>query len=736
MMKSLVLAEKPSVAKELARVLGCGAKQKSWYEGPKYVVTWALGHLVELAEPEDYNPAYKTWNLEDLPILPDKMNLKVIRETSHQYKAVAQLCKRSDIGELIIATDAGREGELVARWIMELAHWRKPFKRLWISSQTDMAIREGFAKLKAGRDYDRLYASAVCRAEADWLIGLNVTRALTSKYNAQLAAGRVQTPTLAMLMDREREINGFHPVPYWTVTADCGGFTALWRKDEKHDGRLYEKAEAEALAGRVKDKAAVVDTLRKTERTELPPLAYDLTELQRDANKRLGFSAKQTSNVLQRLYEQHKLVTYPRTDSRYLTSDMAPTFKSRLESVATGPYAALARPLLRKPLAITKRIVDDSKVTDHHAIIPTEQFVQLGALSPEERKLYDLIVRRFIALFYAPNRYDETSVVIRAGEERFYAKGYVQKDAGWKEVYGGAAAGSTAEADDEDEEEPADDGGRGAGAGAGRAAAAHMPSQSLPELQNGQKLSVRGSRIGSFETKPPARHTEASLLARMAKHNLGTPATRADIIEKLLGTDTIERQQSRLVPTGKGKQLIELVADDLRTPELTARWEQELERIAQGKGDPKAFIADIRSKTVRLVAEVKASQKEYKPHNLTHTKCPECGQKMMETKGKRGKMLVCPSRECGFRRPAEPALSGRRCPQCHKRMELHDGKAGKYFQCRPCNVVEKLDAGPGAGGKAGRKQQAQLAKQFSDNVTLGSSLGDALKAALERDGKE
>lgn len=732
-MKSLVLAEKPSVAKELARVLGANGKQKSWYEGPNHVVTWALGHLVELAEPEDYDANYKTWRLEDLPIVPDKMKLKVIRETSHQYKAIAQLCKRPDIGELIIATDAGREGELVARWIMELVRWNKPFKRLWISSQTDKAIREGFGKLKPGKEYDRLYASAVCRAEADWLIGLNVTRALTSKYNAQLAAGRVQTPTLAMLMDREREIAGFRPIPYWTVTADFGGFQALWRKDDRHDGRLYDKAEAEALAARARGKTAAVEQVRIVERSEPQPLAYDLTELQRDANKRLGFSAKQTSNVLQRLYEQHKLVTYPRTDSRYLTSDMVPTLKGRLESVATGPYATLARALLRKPLAVTKRFVDDAKVSDHHAIIPTEQFVQLGSLSPEERRLYDLIVRRFIALFYPPSRYDETSLVVRVGNERFYAKGYVQKEAGWKDVYGGLQA--FVEEDGEDEDQGEDGKGGDEGASGGRASFT-MKAQPLPQLAVGQTLGVKGSRTLDHETKPPARHTEASLLAGMEKRGLGTPATRADIIEKLLSTDTIERQQNRLVPTNKGKQLIELVADDLRSPDLTAEWEQELERIAKGKGDPKSFIARIRSRTASLVAEVKASEKAYKPHNLTHTKCPDCGEKMMETKGKRGKMLVCPNRECGFRRAAEPALSNKRCPQCRKRMEIHDGKAGKYAQCRPCNVIEKLEGQGAAGGKAARRQQAQLAKQFSDNVSLGSSLGDALKAALERGGKD
>lgn len=711
-MKSLVLAEKPSVAKELARVLGANGKQKSWFEGPKYVVTWALGHLVELAEPEDYDPKYRTWRLEDLPIIPDRMRLKTIRETSHQYKAVAQLCKRNDISELIIATDAGREGELVARWIMELVQWRKPFKRLWISSQTDKAIRDGFNNLKPGRDYDRLFASAVCRAEADWLIGLNITRALTSKFNAQLSAGRVQTPTLAMLMEREREIASFRPVPFWTIQAELPGFNAVWRKDDNHDGRLFSKDEADAIVKQLSDKPAIVHSVKKTERAEPHPLAYDLTELQRDANKRLGFSAKMTSNVLQRLYEQHKLVTYPRTDSRYLTADMVPTFKSRLESIAVGPYATLAKPLLVKQLAVTKRFVDDTKVTDHHAIIPTEQYVQLGVLSPDERKLYDLIVRRFISLFYGESKYDETKLVIRIGGHQLYAKGTVPREPGWKKAYDSAAAVTV----DDDEDE--------------RGGETQLRDQTLPALQAGQSLVIQQTHIRAQETRPPAKYTEASLLARMEQHGLGTPATRADLIEKLISSQTIERQHNRLVPTGKGKQLIELVPETLRSPELTAKWEQDLERIAKAKGDPTAFLSGIRAQTKRFVSEVVASSQSYKPHNLTTSRCPECGKNLLEINGKRGKMFVCSDRECGFRKAAEPQLSNKRCPQCRKKMEIHDGKAGKYAQCRPCNFVEKLDSQGPRNAKANRRQQQQLISQYTDNTSLGSSLGDALKAAL------
>ncbi|CAG7645309.1 DNA topoisomerase 3 [Paenibacillus solanacearum] len=709
-MKSLVLAEKPSVAKEIARVLGCHQKHKSYIEGPEYVVTWALGHLVTLAEPEDYDPKFKTWNIEDLPLVPSKMKLKLIRETTPQFKAIAQLAQRSDLDQLIIATDAGREGELVARWIMEMTRWRKPFKRLWISSQTDKAIREGFAQLKPGQAYDNLYRSAVCRAEADWLIGLNITRALTCKHQAQLAAGRVQTPTLAALMERERQIKSFQSKDYWMLRAQLGSFQAVWRSAAQPDGRLFDREAAEALLARLNQaRTAKIAQLKTTEKSEPHPLAYDLTELQRDANRRFGFSAKQTSNVLQRLYEQHKLVTYPRTDSRYLSSDMAATLPGRLEALNVQPYAALVKPLLRKPLPLTKRIIDDSKVSDHHAIIPTDERPQLASLSADERKLYDLIVKRFITLFYPAFRFNETAAAIDIGGETFHAKGRITVDAGWKAVTGQ----HDTDADDEEE-----------------GAAGDEPSsvQSLPPLQQGEELKGFRLQLHKQATKPPARYTEAGLLTVMEKQHLGTPATRADIIEKLLQTDTIERKMNTLQPTGKGAQLIELVVPELRSSELTAAWEQELERIAKGNGDAADFMRRIREQTAVIVREVKSSEAEYKPHNLTHSRCPECSNPLQEIKSKRGKRLVCSSRECSYSRAAEPALSGRRCPQCHKKMELHTGKAGKYVQCRSCNVVETLNEG--GGGRASKRQQSHMAKQFSDNVQLSSSLGDALKAAL------
>nr|WP_272907774.1 DNA topoisomerase 3 [Paenibacillus xylanexedens] len=706
----MVLAEKPSVAREIARVMGARDKHKSYMEGPKYIVTWALGHLVGLAEPEDYDKKYATWNLEDLPILPDRTKLKVLKETNHQYKAVQQLMKRQDVGELVIATDAAREGELLARWIMQMAGWKKPFKRLWISSQTDKAIKDGFASLKPGSQFDRLYESARCRAEADWMIGLNVTRALTVRFNAQLSAGRVQTPTLGMIMDRENEINGFRSQEYETLTADLGGFQAVWRA-AGGDSRIFDPQETQELKKRVDGRKGTIAQVKKSEKVEPHPLAYDLTELQRDANRKYGFSAKQTSNVLQRLYEQHKLVTYPRTDSRYLTSDMTATLKERLDSVAIGPYASFSRPLLRKNLNITKRIVDDSKVTDHHAIIPTEQTVLLNQLNPEERKLYDLIVRRFISLFYPAAKYDSVAITVQVGNDSFHVKGTTVKESGWREVYGGDYS--------DDDDDRADD-------------AADHERALLPDVQQGQSVTVQRCHIKSGRTMPPKRYTEAALLSQMEKHGLGTPATRADIIEKLVSSDTIDRQGNSMHPTGKGKQLIELAAPQLRTPDLTARWEAELERIARGQGKPGPFLDSIRSMAKELVSTVKGSKAEYKPHNVSNSHCPDCNARLLEKKGKRGKFLVCPTEDCGYRRSAEKRMSNRRCAQCHKKMEIKEGKAGLYVQCLPCGITETLDKDK---QHVNKRDQQKLVKQYAKQESIGSNLGDLLKAAMEKKGE-
>ncbi|MCA1201120.1 DNA topoisomerase III [Priestia flexa] len=689
-MKSLVLAEKPSVARDLARVLGCTQTKKGYIEGPEYVVTWALGHLVELQTPEDYDNQYKTWRMEDLPIMPEKMKLKVIKKTSPQFRTVSQLAKRSDIKELIIATDAGREGELVARWIMEKVRWNKPFRRLWISSQTDKAIKQGFRELKPGKEFNRLYDSAVCRSEADWLIGLNVTRALTTKYEEPLSAGRVQTPTLAMIIEKEQQIQAFKPQPYWTLTAVLPGFEAKWQGGQEK--RIFNEEKAKELRDKLAGEA-IIKHVKKKVMKEAQPLPYDLNELQRDANKRFGFSAKKTLNVLQKLYEQHKLVTYPRTDSRYLTTDMVGTMKERLEAVS-GAYKEEVRPLIAKNAQLPKRVVNNEKVSDHHAIIVTDQPVFLQDLSSDERKLYDLIAKRFMALFYPAYEFETVKVELEANGEQLVAQGKRMINLGFKQVTN-----------------------------------SDLEEASLPHLQEGAALSIKSVEMKHALTEPPLRHSEADLLAQMEKHNLGTPATRADIIEKLLQNESIDRQNNRLHPTPKGKQLISLVADELKSPDLTAKWERELEAIAKGKGNAKEFLANIRKQTAKLVQQVKTSEETYKPHNLTGSKCPECGSFLKEKKTKQGRVLVCSSLECSYRRSKDPKLSNRRCPQCHKKMEIHDGKAGKYFQCRQCQVVEKAED---KKKKMTKREERKLLNKYSDDSDFGSSLGDALKQALKK----
>ncbi|RSD26721.1 DNA topoisomerase III [Mesobacillus subterraneus] len=694
-MKSLVLAEKPSVARELARVLGCNKTHKSYFEGNQYIVTWALGHLIELKMPENYDPKYKVWRLEELPIIPDKMGLKVIKQTSHQFKAVEHLAERKDVGEFIIATDAGREGELVARWILQRINWRKPIKRLWISSQTDRAIKDGFKNLKPGKQFEDLYESAVCRAEADWLIGLNVSRALTTKYKDPLSAGRVQTPTLAMILEREDEINKFVPKDYWTIQAKVGSLNAEW----EHNGekRIFSKEKAEDIQKKLSNKKAELKSLDRKQKTEPQPLPYDLTELQRDANKRFGFSAKKTSNVLQGLYEQHKLVTYPRTDSRYLTTDMEATMADRLQGIMSG-YRDEAKPALaQKGKVQARRVFNNEKVTDHHAIIPTEERLHLADLSPDERKLYDLIVRRFLALFYPAYQYEVLHANFLVEGESLSARETNILELGFKKVLG------------KDEDDAA--------------------RQSLGHLEKGKSYAVGQVTLNKKMTEPPLRLSESDILAKMEKFGLGTPATRAEIIERLISSEVVERQNGRLYPTKKGKQLIDLVNEELTSPELTAKWEKELEEIARGKGDPKAFKKRIREQTARLVSEIKTSDKTYRAHNLTGSKCPECGEFMKERKTKEGRILVCSSPECSFRKHKDPKLSQRRCPQCRKRMEIHNGKAGAYFQCRPCNVVEKAE--DKKKGVSKREERKLKEKYSPSDSNFGTSLGDLLKAAME-----
>jgi len=717
--KTLVLTEKPSVGREVAKILNCNQKGNGCFVGSKYIVVWALGHLVTLADPESYDEKYKSWKIEDLPMLPAKMDLVVMKETSKQFGVVKNLMRMPEIDDLIIATDAGREGELVARWIMKKAGWHKPIKRLWISSLTERAIKDGFNNLKPGKDYEPLFAAAECRAEADWLIGLNVTRALTCKYNAQLSAGRVQTPTLAMVVERENEIRQFVPKDYWSINALANGFALRWQ-DKNGQTRLFDKNKADELVAKVTGQTGEILEVKKEAKKELPPLAYDLTELQRDANRKYGFSAKTTSSVMQQLYESHKIVTYPRTDSRHISEDIVATLPERLKSIAQGPYVDFARSILRNKLIITKRFVDGSKVSDHHAIIPTEQPATLSRLSSEELKIYDLIVRRFIAVLSPAFEYEQTTVKVAIKGEIFTAQGKIVKLKGWRNVYAGPGS-----LDDE---------------GEGR-----ETEQTLPEIRKGELLKNLSVKLVASKTKPPARHTEATLLSAMEhpgkliedqqlretmeqSHGLGTPATRAEIIEKLFNSFYMNRQGKEIIPTSKGIQLIGLVPPELKSPELTAKWEQQLTEISKRRASSQAFMTGIRGYATQLVSTVIGSAQTFKHDNLTRNKCPECGKFLLQVKGKKGEMYVCQDRECGYRKGISQT-SNARCPDCHKKMEIRGDGENKIFSCA-CGYREKLSAftkrRESEKGNINKREVGSFLQNQNDHGLINTALADAL----------
>lgn len=660
-MKTLVIAEKPSVGRDIARVLKCGKNNQGALEGEKYVVTWALGHLVTLADPEAYDERYKNWDMAVLPMMPEKFQLVVIKQTGKQYQTVKNHLYRKDIGDVVIATDAGREGELVARWILAKAGSRKPVKRLWISSVTDKAIRDGFAHLRDGRDYKNLYAAAEARAEADWLVGINGTRALTCKYNAQLSCGRVQTPTLAMIEAREKEIRAFQPEKYYGLTLTADGIVWTWQDQKSGSSRTFSKDRIQKIEEKVGGEKLTVDKVHKTTKKTYAPGLYDLTELQRDANKRFGFSAKETLNIMQRLYENHKVLTYPRTDSRYIGKDVAETLKERLKACSVGPYRKTAGKLINQTLRINKSFVDDSKVSDHHAIIPTEQYVQLEHMTSDERKIYDLVVRRFIAVLYPPCEYEQTTLKAGCGGEVFTAKGKIMKQPGWQEVY------------DEFQEESGEE---------------DIREQSLPEIKEGSQIIISRAKVNEGQTKPPAYYNEATLLTAMEKGGLGTVATRADIIDKLFNTFLMEKKDKDIHVTSKGRQLLELVPDDLKTPELTASWEKKLLDISEGRLAKDKFIQDIRGYTEEIVSEIRTADGTFRHENLTNTKCPQCGKRMLSVKGKNSRMLVCQDRECGYRETVARTTNAR-CPKCHKRMEMYGKGDAQTFVCG-CGYKEKL----------------------------------------------
>lgn len=680
-MKTAVIAEKPSVGRDIARVLHCQKKINGGLEGAQYIVTWAMGHLVELKDPEDYDKKYKEWNMKDLPILPEKMETRVIPKTGGQFKAVRQILYRKDVDQIVIATDAGREGELVARWILKQANVHKPCKRLWISSVTDKAIRDGFSHLKDEKEYRNLYAAASARAEADWLVGINATRALTCKYNAQLSCGRVQTPTLAMIAAREEEIRKFKPESYYGLSVQAGDIHFAWKDRKSGSTRTFQKDRIDNICRNLDGKELRITEINTKVRKTFAPLLYDLTELQRDANERFGFSAKETLNIMQRLYENHKVLTYPRTDSRYLTKDIVGTIPERLEACAVGPYRKLAVPLLKKTFSGKQHFVNDSKVSDHHAIIPTEQYVDLTHMTNEERKIYDLVVRRFLAVLYPAAEYEETSMTAEVSGELFAARGTRFLASGWRAVYDDPAA-------DEEEEE--------------------LKSQNLPKVSKGDVFKIQNIKVTEGKTKPPARFTEATLLSAMENPvrymenrdkemiktigetgGLGTVATRADIIEKLFHSFLIEKKGKEIYTTGKAKQLLELVPEDLKKPELTAQWEIRLQKIADGKQKADKYLSEIRSYTKELIDEIRSGEGTFRHDNITNKICPQCGKRMLSVNGKNAKLLVCQDRECGYRETVSRTTNAR-CPNCHKKMEMI-GKGEKATFVCSCGYKERLE---------------------------------------------
>ena len=631
--KILVIAEKPSVARDIAKVLKANQKGDGCLIGENYVVSWAVGHLVTLAEPEDYDEKYKKWNFSTLPILPEEMKLKEIQQTRSQLKVLHKWMNSAEIDSLICATDSGREGELIFRYIYEITNCKKPFERLWISSMTEEAIKEGFATLKDGREYDLLYTSAKCRSEADWLVGMNATRAYTLRYDALLSIGRVQTPTLALIVNKQKEIDAFVAEDYFEVQADFGGYTGMWIDQEEHT-RIEKEETAKAIVQKVSGKQAVITKVEKEEKKTPPPLLYDLTELQRDCNKKFGFSAKKTLDIAQSLYERRKMITYPRTDSRYLSDDMKGKVHNTLrrlnEVVEYQPYT---QPLSGN-ISFTKRIIDNSKVTDHHAIIPTDGKLRVDSLTEEEKKVFSLVAARFLAVFYPYYRYETTKVYAMAEQEQFLSKGTVVLEEGWQAVEKSLVPATATKKKKKDEEE-----------------------QKLPALTEGEQRKIEKAAVQKKKTKPPTPYTESSLLSamenagrfvedealkeQMKDSGLGTPATRAAIIERLLTVGYIVRKGKNLIPTEKGMKLIEVVPIEMSSPQTTGKWEKGLSSISKGKMTEERFMASIRRYVQFLIQDAASGRRAdvvfpaeqirgKKRKNNAFGKCPVCGRDILE----------------------------------------------------------------------------------------------------------
>lgn len=716
MTKTLVLAEKPSVGKDIARVLQCHKNINGGLEGNKYIVTWALGHLVTLADPEMYDHKYQKWNLDDLPIMPERMKLVVIKNTAKQFNAIKNLLNRNDIKNIIIATDAGREGELVARWIINKAHVKKPMKRLWISSVTDKAIKDGFKNLKNARDYEPLYQSGYSRSVADWLVGINATRALTCKYNAQLACGRVQTPTLAMIDKRETEIKNFQPKDYYGIEILSNNIYWSWlsNKNEKH---IFNQNKIDNIIEQLQNSKLKITNITTNNKKSYAPLLYDLTELQRDANKIYGFSAKETLSIMQSLYEYHKVLTYPRTDSRYLTEDIVPTLKERLIASKGGYFDDVIDQILANPIKKQNHFVNNKKVSDHHAIIPTEQPVMLGAFSDSEFKIYDLVLKRFLAVLLPPYIYKKTTIKAKVNQETFTTFGKIEIQSGWQQIY------------NHDNTEQFE--------------------QVLPLMKENDQYVVSEIKKTCGQTTPPAYFNEATLLSAMENPvhytnnkskqlnstlintgGLGTVATRADIIDKLFNTFLIEKRNNEIHVTNKGKQLLQLVPQDLKEPELTAKWELQLAKIAKKQQKPDQFINEIRQYTKKIINEINSSQATFKHDNLTTKKCPECNHFMLEVNGKKGKLLVCSNPDCKHKETVS-IITNARCPNCHKKLELVGKKEKQLFVCKTCGYRQSMNAFKKERATKGNEaRKSDIKKYLQQQKKQQTNIEDSPFAAL------
>jgi DNA topoisomerase-3 len=653
--KTLVIAEKPSVGRDLARVLpGPFAKHEGYLEGPEHVISWAVGHLVQLAEPDEYDPKFKRWRMADLPIVPEHFKLVVRDERSKkQMSVVTTQLHRDDVHDVINACDAGREGELIFAYLFEKAGSKLSVQRLWLSSMTTSAMREAFATLRPAAEMARLEAAARSRSEADWIVGMNATRAATirlrSSFDGAVSLGRVQTPTLAIIARREEEIRAFVPEPYWLVDARFEPSDDSTRRYEGrfHAGakpRLGTEAEALAIVAAVRERSGEITKVEKREVTEKPPMLYDLTSLQRDANTRFGFSARRTLGAAQRLYEEHKALTYPRTNSRFLTSDMADEIKPTAELVgARSEYRAAAAYVTALDVLPLGRVIDDAKVTDHHAIIPTRADHPIDKMDADDLRVYDMVVRRFLAAFHPEAVLENTRVETTIAEHVFRTRGKVLLVPGWRGVYLTTA-----------EEEPAE----------GAAEEDEGTDQALPRLEQGEPS--RNLEIESLakETKPPRRYTDASLLGAMETagklvddeavreamkdSGIGTPATRAAIIERVIDVGYVERDGRALVATEKGLNVIRLLGEHaLTSPDLTGRWEQRLGRIERGEEEREVFMRDIAGFAKETIEVLDETLKDVRIPRATLGPCAVCGHEIVENR----KGYSCWAREdpgCGF----------------------------------------------------------------------------------------